>query len=589
MGSELDDDPLRALLDRAQMHLIEPLGQGGMSRVYKVRNLHLDRLEAIKVMDRRLLYQVEYLKRLQQEAKSIARLQHEGILQVYGMGVLGDGLPYLSMEVLEGESLSAFLQKHDRLTVAQFSQLLRPLLTALAYAHQQGVLHRDLKPSNIFLVDGKPETPKLIDFGLSQQLNQEEILRLTQTGEMIGTPTYMSPEQCRGEPLDERSDIYSLGCVMYQCLYGAPPFEGETALEVMVKQTNSDTPILPVLPGNRAVPPHVQALVLNCLSKDKNARPASAPAALAVLEDDSATPAQRRAKKKTPGMPSKMKVLILSTGAALLAATAVCLSLISRPSTAPPPPPPLTNQDKVEEVFRLSQGAIKNGDLPEAVELLTRIEPAAISYSPTLYVRICEDLGACHRELGHRETSLLYLKRGLDHVPPSDLEKLPEYTETFLRETALTFDHFHEPQQARDYFIRADDFLHKWKSNPNLRSVDWDEQALQTYYRWALFEERSGNPKQAERLFKLVMDIDVRQFRREFLTCQLDAAFHLAGILHRQHRVAEALELYTDVSMLQGTDAMSLSPPELAMREEAKALAAQCSQELKAQKKSPGH
>lgn len=271
MGDDLDDDPLRALLDRAQMQLIDALGQGGMSRVYKVRNLHLDRLEAIKVMDKRLLYQVEYLKRLQQEAKSIA-LQHEGILQVYGMGVLGDGLPYLSMEVLDGPSLSAFLQKHDRLTVAQFSQLLRPLLTALAYAHQQGVPHRDLKPSNIFLFDGKQETPKLIDFGLSQQLDQEEILRLTQTGEMIGTPTYMSPEQCRGEPLDERSDIYSLGCVMYQCLYGAPPFEGETALEVMVKQTNSDTPILPVLPGNRAVPPHVQALAPNCLSKDKNAR-----------------------------------------------------------------------------------------------------------------------------------------------------------------------------------------------------------------------------------------------------------------------------------------------------------------------------
>ena len=216
--------------------IVRPIGEGGMGRVYLAEHPLIGKRAAIKVLLPQYSANAEIVKRFFNEARSIALLEHPGVVEVYDFGHLPTGSAYIVMELLDGESLSARLRREGRLSPVAAVGLARQLAATLATAHATGIVHRDLKPDNIFLVAGAGDATrtKILDFGIAKLGGEPATSGKTRTGALLGTPTYMSPEQCRGAGyVDHRTDIYSLGCVMYEMLSGAPPFSGEGPGDVM--------------------------------------------------------------------------------------------------------------------------------------------------------------------------------------------------------------------------------------------------------------------------------------------------------------------------------------------------------------------
>jgi serine/threonine protein kinase len=246
--------------------VVAQLGEGGMGVVYRALDTRLGREVALKVIGDRKLDDAGSIARFQQEARLAGALDHPNVLAVHDVGE-HEGKPFLITELLEGESLgqrlaSGPLAQHEALGIA------RQVALGLAAAHDKGILHRDLKPHNLFLTrDGRV---KILDFGVAKivsrrvecTISKGEPSARTATGGVIGTPAYMSPEQVRGQQLDGRSDLFSLGCVLYESLAGHRPFEGTTALEIGVAILNDAPPPLPL-----SVQKTVARLVLHCLEK----------------------------------------------------------------------------------------------------------------------------------------------------------------------------------------------------------------------------------------------------------------------------------------------------------------------------------
>ncbi|MBX9724207.1 MAG: serine/threonine protein kinase, partial [Candidatus Obscuribacterales bacterium] len=216
------------------------LGDGGMGKVYKARHNLMKRVVALKMLLPHLVSSAAALKRFQQEAQAASALKHPHILTVHDFGISPKGMPYLVMDYLEGVSLSALLQDQGSLPQERCLNIFIQACSALSHAHKNGVVHRDLKPANLMLIDydGTPDFVMIVDFGIAKLLLSEGAEQLTHTGEVFGSPLYMSPEQCRGKELDARSDIYSLGCVAYRTATGRPVFGGRDAMECMYKQVN---------------------------------------------------------------------------------------------------------------------------------------------------------------------------------------------------------------------------------------------------------------------------------------------------------------------------------------------------------------
>lgn len=219
-----------------EYEIIGELGRGGMAIVFRGRDKQLDREIAIKVLPFSLAFDAEFVERFQREARTAARLEHPNIIPIYRVGRCGRVI-YFVMKFLRGSSLSGLLEKRGRLPPAEIKRLLVDTASALGYAHQHGVVHRDIKPDNIMFDEGGRAV--LTDFGIAKAGTGT---RLTGTGMVIGTPHYMSPEQVRAQPLDGRSDIYSLGVVAYQCLVGSVPFDGEDAFSIGYKHITEPIP-----------------------------------------------------------------------------------------------------------------------------------------------------------------------------------------------------------------------------------------------------------------------------------------------------------------------------------------------------------
>ncbi len=221
--------------------VVSLLGKGGMGSVYRVHQIFLGKDFALKVLD---LHQRTELseRRFKQEARTASQLQHPNLVGVHGFGVLPGEQPYLVMDLIEGTTLSDVLKEKRTLPYEYVVRLAVQLCFGLIYAHGKSVVHRDIKPGNIMLLHPEREPAeglvKIVDFGIAKltQAEDGEIQSLTKTGEVFGSPLYMSPEQCKGSAVDKRSDIYSLGCVIYECLTGVPPFFGETAMATMMKR-----------------------------------------------------------------------------------------------------------------------------------------------------------------------------------------------------------------------------------------------------------------------------------------------------------------------------------------------------------------
>ncbi|CAN5142688.1 hypothetical protein BH10CYA1_BH10CYA1_38040 [soil metagenome] len=228
--------------------VLEFLGSGGMGTVYKARHTLIGNVVAIKVMHSHLVKDFASQERFKSEAKAAISLRHERLMSVTDYGLTPSGQPFIVMEFIQGVSLDALLEEQKFLSADEFFDIFSQICDGLAHVHERGVVHRDIKPSNIML--SKTAHDKwmvhIVDFGIAKVLpsGQGAVQHLTQTGEIFGSPLYMSPEQCKGRVVDARSDIYSLGCVMFEALTGSPPHRGESAIETLMFHVNAKAPKL---------------------------------------------------------------------------------------------------------------------------------------------------------------------------------------------------------------------------------------------------------------------------------------------------------------------------------------------------------
>jgi len=224
----------RVLDGRYQLEM--RVGEGGMAYVYRARDRESGRTVAVKVLMSRLAGDEEAVARLRREAQVAMRLDHPNVCGILAWGEAG-GMPFLVMPFLDGETLSRRQTRHGPMPPALAVPLMRQLCLGLFHAHEAGVLHRDLKPENVMLVAeaGGAERAVVMDFGLAKEsIAGPEVMKLTATGIVLGTPEFMSPEQIRGKPLDARSDVFALGVLAFEVLTGRLPFEGHTAQETML-------------------------------------------------------------------------------------------------------------------------------------------------------------------------------------------------------------------------------------------------------------------------------------------------------------------------------------------------------------------
>jgi|GEM_PF-2243864 Serine/threonine protein kinase len=250
--------------------ILGKIGEGGMGTVYKVKDRMLEKVFAIKMVKDELLADKSYVKRFEQEAQGAIGLTHPNIVSVYGHRLNPDGKPYLVMDFYEGESLGQLLEREKRLDVDKMIGIFVQVADALHHAHAKGIVHRDLKPNNILLVrnhDGGL-TVKVLDFGIAKIIMASggaTTQGMTQEHQVLGSPFYMSPEQCRADKLDARADIYSLGCVMFETLAGKPPYHADTPIQTLMRHVSSAVPSLDVELG---LPEEIKQVVAFCMQKN---------------------------------------------------------------------------------------------------------------------------------------------------------------------------------------------------------------------------------------------------------------------------------------------------------------------------------
>ncbi len=259
---------------------IRLLGEGGMGRVYLARQLDLGRQVVVKVMHDHIAADPKFCERFTRETLLMARFQHPYAVTLYDASLNDPQGPCIVMEYIRGVSLDQLLQRNIRLTPARVGRLLYQLCEVLQAAHGLGIIHRDLKPANLMIVD--PDTPyemlKVMDFGLAKMLTPDQFAKITQTHTefAVGTPGYMCPEQARGEEMDGRGDLYSVGVILYELLTGRLPFAGRSTMDLLLAHVTEEPPPFSFVAAEVEVPPGVEQVVQQCLSKTPDGRPRTA-------------------------------------------------------------------------------------------------------------------------------------------------------------------------------------------------------------------------------------------------------------------------------------------------------------------------
>ena len=252
--------------------IVEQLGSGGMGVVYLVEHVQMGKPMAMKLLHRELERDTDTLARFQREAEAASKLSHPNTVQVFDFGRTRGGSLYLVMEFVDGADWGQELESHGPMRFDRVARIMQQVCASVHDAHAAGIIHRDLKPENVMLTAGPDgEFAKVLDFGLAKLRGDAAKSQVTQTGAIIGTPYYMSPEQIRGEDLDQRSDIYSLGAMMYSAVVGAPPFDADTPVGVLSQHLTEE----PVPPSQRAplpLPPKADQIILRAMHKNKAER-----------------------------------------------------------------------------------------------------------------------------------------------------------------------------------------------------------------------------------------------------------------------------------------------------------------------------
>jgi serine/threonine-protein kinase len=266
--------------------IVETIGRGGFGTVFRAVHPLIDKVVAIKVLHPAYSAQPQVVSRFMAEARAVNRIQHRNIIDIFGFGTIEEELHYYVMEYLHGESLEAFVKRHGRLSIEITLGLLRPIARALHAAHEKGIAHRDLKTDNVFLAqdhDGNVE-PKLLDFGIAKLLHDESAPsgHRTRDGMPMGTPGYMSPEQCLGQAVDHRTDVYAFGILAYRMLTGTLPFSGDSYMRIMLAHIHAPPPGLRELVPD--LPEGVEQSILGMLAKEPAERPQTMRAALQSME-----------------------------------------------------------------------------------------------------------------------------------------------------------------------------------------------------------------------------------------------------------------------------------------------------------------
>lgn len=269
-------DPLVGTTLAGKYEILSVVGHGGMGVVYKARDALMERFVAIKMLKAQLISDSMSVKRFHQEGRAASRINHPHVITVHEFAISPSGQPFIVMDFLEGTSLAQVIKNDGQVGVERTVKILAQACDALNHAHRHGVVHRDLKPSNIVLInyDGEKDFVKVVDFGVAKLITGagQDLQRLTQAGEVCGSPVYMSPEQCQGDELDPRSDIYSMGVVIYETLTGKLPLIGQTMVETMSKHITDTAPPFNEARPDLYIPERLEAVVFKALSKEQNAR-----------------------------------------------------------------------------------------------------------------------------------------------------------------------------------------------------------------------------------------------------------------------------------------------------------------------------
>jgi serine/threonine protein kinase len=339
----------RVFLGRYEVQRL--LGEGGMGRVYLARQTDLGRQVVVKVMHDHIAADAKFRDRFQRETLLMARFHHPHAVTLYDASLNDPAGPCIVMEYVKGQNLEAMLAKNKRLTAPRVARIVGQLCEVLQAAHDEGVIHRDLKPANLMLID--PDTPreriKVMDFGLAKLVEDGPARRVTDTNIdfAVGTPGYIAPEQVRGEAMDHRGDLYSVGVMMYELLTGRLPFNGATGMDVLLAHATEAPPRFAEIGLAGWVPAAVEELVLDLLAKDPDDRPQSA-RELAERLETAIENAQALAEARAGGpRPSGSRPALADDGLVPLSASDPALPAAPGPgyeehptplpSTTPPP------------------------------------------------------------------------------------------------------------------------------------------------------------------------------------------------------------------------------------------------------------
>ena len=341
----IEGDPLVGSVLAERYRLVRLIGQGGMGRVYEAEHVNITKRLAIKVLHPGALSDPEAAARFRLEARAASKIGHENIVAIDDSATLADGTIYVAMEFLEGESLADRMRRKPALSIPEATEILVRVCEGLAAAHAARIVHRDMKPENIFLAKkGARVVPKILDFGIAKMVTDEDTHGLTRTGAIMGTPMYMSPQQVQGERVDHRSDIYSMGVILFELVTGRTPFKAKTAMQLFQLHLTEPPPRPSTIAPERKIPDALEAVILRALAKqpgerqpDLNTFEKEMVAAVALDHDlPQAQPTQSEAVPARAPLNKSMIGIAAGIGVLTLGGVVGFLALRARPTTIAP-------------------------------------------------------------------------------------------------------------------------------------------------------------------------------------------------------------------------------------------------------------